>query len=220
MGAVLGCFIVEIIFFTVFFVSSRIKYNRRFSQKYDLRNMFPYELNYESKFQDNFIGNITFILMVLSHVGVFVFSMDTLIQSTLAFNLVAALLTSITTLLILFVPLKLLKTHLICTTLFIISTFLSFASIGYTTLNFSSLLNYNYLIILAIISFAFALVVFGIIMNPKLTMWAKAEKLEVDGQVVYKRPKYIVLAFSEWLCILLNLAAGLLQTILFLIIYM
>ena len=122
MGAVLGCFIVEIVFFAAFFVFSRIKYNQRFSQKYDLRNMFPYELNYESKFQDNFIGNTTFILMVLSHVGVFAFSMNTLIQSTLAFNLVTSLLVSITTLLILFVPLKLLKTHLICTFLCIISS--------------------------------------------------------------------------------------------------
>ena len=218
MGLVLGFFLLETLFFLGFLGLSILKYKERFNLKYDLRNTFPYEFNYEATIKDNLFGNILFVLMAVSNVLVYAFSMDVPFQSTLLFNLVSAIINSITLMLVLFVPLKLLKTHLLCTTLFIISTFLSFASIGFTALNFHSMLNYNYFIVLAIVAFVFALFVFGIIMNPKLTTWAKAEKVEVDGQVVYKRPKYIVLAFSEWLCISLTLVSSCLQMILFLLI--
>ncbi|MBR2507495.1 MAG: hypothetical protein IKB70_11555 [Bacilli bacterium] len=215
MGPVLGFFLLEILFFVGFLAFSIIRYKQRFNMRYDLRNTFPYELNFESKFSDNLFGNVLFLMMVLSNLMIYVFSMNVQIQSTLLFNLVSAIINSISLVLVLFVPLKLLKTHLAGTTVFIISTFLNFASIGFTSLNFYSILNYNHFVVLAIISFVFAIFVFLIIMNPKLTTWANAEKVEVDGQVTYKRPKYIVLAFSEWLCIILTLVSATLQFILF-----
>lgn len=214
MGLVIGLFLAEIVFFLGFLFFSKTNYNRRFKTKYDLRNTFPYELNYEATFKDNFAGNVCYVLMCIINVGIYALSMDTLVQGTLAFNLVGAIITTISLILVLFVPLKLLKTHLLCSTALIIGVFLSFAAIGYTSLDFYNILSYDIFLITCILGFAFAIFMVGLIMNPKLTTWAKAEKVEVDGQVIYKRPKYIVLAFSEWLSIILTLVAGLLQTLL------
>lgn len=214
MGLTIGFLFAEIIFFFGFLFFSRSNYNRRFKTKYDLRNMFPYELNYEATFKDNFAGNISYALMCVANVGLYISSMDTLVQGTLAFNLVGAIITTISLVLVLFVPLKLLKTHLICSTALIIGVFLSFAAIGYTSLDFYNILSYDSFIVTCILGFAFALIVVGIIMNPKLTTWAKAEKVEINGEITYRRPRYIVLAFSEWLCICLTLVSALLQTLL------
>lgn len=214
MGLTIGFFVAEVVFFFGFLFFSRANYNRRFKTKYDMRNMFPYELNYESSFKDNFAGNICYVLMCMVNVGLYVSSMDTLVQGTLAFNLIGSIITTISLLLVLLVPLKLLKTHLICSTALIIGVFLSFAAIGFTSLDFYNILSYETFLVTCISGFVFALVMVGIIMNPKLTTWANAEKVEVDGQITYRRPKYIVLAFSEWLSICLTLVAALLQTIL------
>ncbi len=53
-----------------------------------------------------------------------------------------------------------------------------------------------------------------IMVNPKLANWAKLDSsIDESGAVVEKRPKYFVLAFSEWLVILSGLILSVATTI-------
>jgi hypothetical protein len=124
------------------------------------------------------------------------------LNTKLLFNLVTSILYSIAILLVVFVPLKLLRTHLICSTFLIGASFLNFAALGFTFLDFYNLFKNNVIfVVFSIFSFVIALFYFLLVMNPKLTSWAKVEKAEQNGKTIYKRPKYFVLAFTEWLCI-------------------
>ena len=59
-------------------------------------------------------------------------------------------------------------------------------------------------LILGIASCVIAIAVLFLIVNPKLKNWAKLE-VETDGdQKTYKRGKVFILAFTEWLILLLS----------------
>ncbi len=60
-------------------------------------------------------------------------------------------------------------------------------------------------LIFAIFSFIFAGLAFIPLMNPKLSNYAKMDQvIEKDGSSHYERPKYFVMAFSEWLLFFLS----------------
>lgn len=219
MGYIIGFFVAEVVFFIAFIIFSRLNYRRRFSNVYDHRNMFPYELNYESRFSDNLVGNICFLFFVGLHLGVAILCMDSLLNEKLIFNLITTILYSVSVLLVLFVPLKLLKTHLICSTFIIGASFLSFASIGYTLLTLYEPFGKSpTFIVLSVISFVVAIFYFILVMNPKLSSWAKVDKVEQDGKTIYQRPKVFYLALCEWFGIFGLPLAGLLMSLTFILI--
>ena len=65
-------------------------------------------------------------------------------------------------------------------------------------------LNHTGSLVLGIVSGVIAIAVLFLIVNPKLKNWAK---LEVEGEgeeKTYKRGKVFILAFTEWLILLLS----------------
>lgn len=219
MGYIIGFFIAEVVFFIGFLIFSRLNYHKRFSTIYDHRNMFPYELNYESRFSDNLAGNICFLFFVGLHLSVSILCMDSILNEKFIFNLISTILYCVSVLLVLFVPLKLLKTHLMCSTFIIGASFLSFSSIGYTLLTlYKPFGEYPIFVILSILSFIIAIFYFILVMNPKLTTWAKLEKVEQNGKTIYQRPKVFYLALCEWLGIFGVPVASLLMSLTFILI--
>ena len=65
IGWLIGLASLSILFFFAYLFFSSNNYKRRFKDKYDLRNHFPYEFNYESKFFDNPLGNVSLIMSML-----------------------------------------------------------------------------------------------------------------------------------------------------------
>ena len=71
----------------------------------------------------------------------------------------------------------------------------------------------------AVIPFAIFTGLFGIgamavLINPKLSNWAKLDSsVDESGAVVERRPKYFVLAFSEWIVLFLAIACSVLSLI-------
>jgi hypothetical protein len=56
----------------------------------------------------------------------------------------------------------------------------------------------------------------SIMVNPKLANWAKLESsVDESGAIVEKRPKYFVLAFSEWLVVLTGVVSSVLAIVAF-----
>lgn len=59
---------------------------------------------------------------------------------------------------------------------------------------------------LMILEFFFAIVLVGLVINPKLSKWTELESVgNEDGSVEVRRPKPFVLAFSEWCALCIDL---------------
>ena len=209
--------IIAAVSFTIFMVFSMLNYKKRYNVTYNLRNMFPYEFNYETTFKDNLIGNI---FLVATSVGLVLFYVS-FFQSIGSYGLpiitmVAGIVASVMMPFISFVPIKMIRMHLFVDVLFFIMTFLTSASFGLIMLNEYQVFMQAKSLVMAIVNFVFALGVFAILMNPKLTHWGDLEEVEnSDGTKYYKRPKYFVLAFSEWLIMFFMIASTILGLITF-----
>lgn len=201
IGLFIGLSSASLIFFVLFLIFSIENYKKRFDLKYDLRNHFPYELNYKSRFGDNALGNICLIAaMVLS---ISSFGCCSQFVSKNALMLVPIICGSIYSLLLVFVvfaDIKYLRFHVILNVMLSGIAFLTPASIGLIGLFFFQQKESIPGLVYLIIGMLVGLFNFVLIMNPKFSfnIEMKVVKLE-NGQEQVVRPKFIVMAFSEWL---------------------
>ena len=167
---------------------------------YDLRNHFPYELNFESKFKDNLFGNVCISVSTVLSILFFIFFDETHLNGFLLFAMIAGIVNSLIILSLVFVPLKLLKAHLILVTVNIALSFLvPFSLAMAASFSYSSYKEVGQLVFI-ILPALICIFIFILIMNPKLTKWALLDKkTNPDGSVSYVRPKIFILAFTEWL---------------------
>ena len=201
IGLIIGLSCSSLILFIVFLVFSLTNYKKRFDLVYDLRNHFPYEINYKSRFNDNLIGNICLIASMVLSISSFACASYYLGHYYL---LIVAILSgslySLLNIFLFFSDIKYLKFHIFVVVLLSGLSFLTPASIGLVGLFLyqqkESIPGLVYLIIGLLIGvFSFAL-----IMNPKFSfnIQMKVVKLE-NGEEEVRRPTFIVMAFSEWL---------------------
>ena len=195
--------IVSIIFFFLF---SFTNYKVRFKSNYNIRNHFPYELNYEGEFKDNLLGNIFAILIAVGAILFYAFYDESRTNGYFLFTMIGGMINSLTVLALIFLPLKLLKAHLATVTINVIFSFLiPFALALEASIAFSKTKEAAPLIFI-IINSLICLFVFILLLNPRLTRWADMDKKEnEDGSISYLRPKYLSLAFTEWLLFFLNI---------------
>ncbi len=202
-AALLPLSIVSIIFFSLFIFTGIRSYKRRFKLNYDLRNTFPYELNYHTKFFDNIVPNIFLVLSIACSIVIYIFFDVKNLIGVNVFILISGIFLSLLSFALVFVDLKYLRTHI---ALMVFTSVFSFGlgasnAIG----NFVKWQNTQniYYIILCVICGGFALISFAVMMNPKLSLNIKMDsKIDENGKEILIRPKYIVLAFSEWLLII------------------
>ena len=199
----IGLASASLLFFFAYLFLSQANYKQRFKQKYDIRNYFPYELNYESKFVDNILGNVALVLCAAFALGLFSCSLVyKLNNGLLLISLISAVLYTILFVLINFIPLKLLKTHMVFSVLLFVTSFVTPSAIGLTAFRVFQETKSGIAIAIFIVCIVVALFNFGLVMNPKLTLNIKMEvATDEKGNEYYMRPKFIVMAFSEWLAI-------------------
>ena len=208
-----------LICFGAFILSSFSAYKNRFNVKYNPLNMFPYELNFEATFKDNFLGNL--FLFFISILGI-VFYSFTIKGSTSGFTIIlviGGIISSLATSFIALTPLKLLKTHLLVTVIYFVSVFVSIVGNALIAFDYhSTFYTDTTSLIMMITCIVFASIYLIIVFNPKMTLFAKLEKVEnSDGTFYYQRPKFFVLAYTEWLTIifyLINIVLTLINVIL------
>lgn len=201
----LSLMLAGFVFFGAFLISSILNYKSRFNLPYSLRNTFPYELNYRGKFKDNISGNVSLIISTLCLATFFAVFMKHYNNGFYIATLISGALISIASLLLVFVPLTLLKFHLALDLIMFVFTMFANGILA-TGVFFSYYETPNILFLISgIIASIFTVIIFILIMNPKLSRWANlAPEPNKDGSVSYKRPKYFVLAFSEWTLIILT----------------
>ena len=197
--------LVGLIFLTFigFIVISFNNYKRRFNVKYNPLNMFPYELNFDASFKDNFFGNLFLIFTSLISIVFYVLIIKSSTNGFIILLAVSGFLMSILFSIIPLLPLTYLKTHLIIDVLFFISVLVSILSNALIALRYyQTWLNSenNPSLVLMIIYFAFGGIYLLFLFNPKISLWAKMEKVDnSDGSSYYKRPKLFPLAYTEWI---------------------
>ena len=218
-GYVIGLFFASIIFFFSFFIFSKMHYQHKYKIKYDIRNMFPYEHNFKSGFFDNALGNMCFVFFGLTTVSFYILALQegfVIRQTYILF--IAAILHLLASILVVFIPLERIKLHLFISLFSIVFSFPLFGAVAFIALkeyqDFRSIVD----LVIGIIAIILCIAYFFISMNPNLNKQINYETVKnEDGTVTYKRPKYITLAFTEWLSIFATILSSFLVLLFYLI---
>ena len=195
----------SILLFISYIFLSTFNYKKRFENKYDLRNCFPYEFNFESKFADNLLGNVALVASMFISMGLFALGLafyqnnGYILAATIAGIIYSVLVLGIN-----FTPLKLLRVHFIVMVILFVGAFFTPMALGLTSFSLYQLNKQPYPLVLMILCFVVGLLMFVLIMNPKLSFNIKM-KVAVDekGNERYIRPDFISVAFTEWIMVLL-----------------
>ena len=195
LGFLLACLFL----FICFVLASRVNYKNRFKLNYSLRQHFPYELNYQGKYKDNIYGNLLYAVFFICSVLFLVFFDQNHNSGYLIFALVAGgiLLLSLTSLI--YISFDHLRLHMIMVAIsFIFSLSFSFSIVLASYYKYKEVSSPS-AIVSMIMGIVAVLAVVILLLNPRLAHWADMDKeTKEDGTVVMKRPKWFVLAYSEW----------------------
>lgn len=201
IGWFIGLASAFIIFFIAYFIFSRQNYKRRFGTDYDLRNHFPYEFNFEAPFSLNILGNVFLILACAVSIGFFALtSAEIKNNGFIIYSLITGVLYSIAIGVVNFIPLKTIKTHLLFSVILYGVAFATPCAIGLGAFNVYQGSKSVFALVTFIISMVVGLFHFVLIMNPKVSLNIKMQAaIDEKGNEIYIRPKYIMMAFTEWL---------------------
>ncbi len=200
----LGILIISIVFFSLLFVASSLLYRRRMKITYSIKNMFPFEFTYKADFKENFYTYLFLLLFVFASIGFFATFDRTYSNGYHIFVLIAGSICSLLIIAMFMVPLTRLRLHTILAVIFFT---LNFAIAGSMFID-AWRSNQEYLtplkIVCLVIGGMILLTQFVSIINPRMTLNFKAEeKVNENGEKIMVRPKWVVLAFTEWLNIIL-----------------
>ena len=200
----LGLFGASIFFFLIFFIFGNRSYNRRFNATYNVRNFFPYEIGYGVKFLDNIGVNAALILSMFSSLALFIFygyGFDTF-ESPKIVTILAGIILTISIFFIFFADLKYIRFHVFMFVVTAIASFLLPCGIGILGYVNYQRTGHVYPIILAAFAFIYAIFIFASLMNPRLNLQLNMKKaVDKNGKEILVRPKFFVMAFTEWLYI-------------------
>ncbi len=194
-----------LLFITFLYFSSRA-HSDESNEKYSFLNMFPSEL-FNSSNRNLLYPKILYIISRVFLLSTFV------ILSVLVYDSAFVILISGIGIINLIIEFAMFydkvnnsKNLILVSVLFFILS-ICFDCI-FIIYNFN-LLEFDFIKRTVVISITSLLLIVKLIVmfSPKIAHWANLEKKVVDEQVVYVRPKYFVLAYSQWVFIFLNLIA-------------
>ena len=201
IGWLIGTSSSSILMFVCFMIFSIINYKKRFQLEYDLRNHFPYELNYDGKYKDNLFGNICLTLSMLFSLAFFSLTSGFFVKNAvLIFCLIAGAIYSAIVFFLPFVNLKRIYIHVVTAVMLSCFAFLTPASVGLVAFQQFQIEKSIFCLVIFIISVIFGLFNFVLIMNPKFSFNIQMKKVKLEtGEEKIERPKIIVIALSEWI---------------------
>ena len=206
MVIAIATFTVTVIFLAILLIVGPLLYKRKSEEDFDLRNYFPFELINHSEFKDNFYTHLILVLFILTSCGFYATFDINYTGGYLLFVMIGGILSSLAIFALFYVPLLRLRSHIIVATLAFTlrlatsgAIFIASWRINQSGMSWASITS----IVLSSIVLFIAL---GLIFNPKLTLNFRAvEAVKENGEKEYLRPKYVVLALSEWILIFLNI---------------
>ena len=199
--------LISIFLLIIFLFLSLLRYQNTFHLKFDMRNMFPFEVNFKQDKSRLILTNILLILSTLMGIAFYILFSSTHSGIHILILVAGIMAISCNTLLV-FINTTFLRSHLLLMIFAYVSNFALAAGIFYNAYKINSDIllypdtNQNLIIVSMVIAIISGLLVFVLLMNPKLSLNTNAKiKEDVNGNKIYERPKFIVMAFSEWLLI-------------------
>jgi hypothetical protein len=198
---------LTLMFFVYGYLVAKAFYYRKHQEKYVMRRMFPYELNYPDSFSNNKFGNIFFILSWLGTIALYLFNFFFRQQVGLVIGIASfsmAIILVALAIVLLLVPLNYLRVHMIASSLFLV---LSIALPAFNCLSayqaFERAIG-NLDVFLSIFALVVAaiqvLVMLVCVLNPRATYQIYLQKeVTPEGKEILKRPNTIPLALNEWI---------------------
>jgi len=201
---------VALLFLGVFLVFSLVSYFDQNKKKYDFRNCFPYEINNYTITRDNVFGRIALIVSAVAIIFFYVtypMELKGYHLGLAVFVAVLGVVGAVAMLLIIFVPFLNLKLHLATDVVLFASTFMLNIGIAFLALwelRDNTVTAVNILKTIAgVIALILSIFLIILVMNSKMKDWTKLEEhASEDGTVTYDRPRWFVLAYTEWIYIL------------------
>lgn len=224
MGLWIATFVVLLFAFLGILIFGFSNYQETFKTKFSILNMFPYELSYHNQgmmivFYRFFLYlyaafSIAPALLMISKYYHFPGYVSYLIMIGILF-----VISAISFLTLHIIQAKYVRLHTLVATAYFAVSALAAGAVSIILLNLyisNNRVDFKFLLIgilEAMLGFATLL----IMLNPRLRNWANMNaKTEEDGTVVIVRPRFFILAFSEWLVIFINLATQMLLLIAYL----
>ena len=202
----ISAFAFSVVIFGLLITVSFLLYKKRNDVDFDIKNSFPFELNYHSEFKENFYTHILLALYTSICCGFYATLFSKNVNGYFLFILIGGILSSLVIYSLFYIPLLRLKLHIavdaIC---FALKLAISGAIIilSYRLIKDNmSWANVTSLVIGSISTLA----IVALMINPRLTLdFRSMEVVKENGEKEYVRPKYVVLALSEWLLIFVNI---------------
>ena len=212
-----GLLIPSLLFLCLGAVFASALYRKKRARRYDIRSEFPFEL-VEGGDPSLRISRICFILWgILDAAVAFYLLWSTerhsfLLSMSVIFAIImvarnAALIA------LFYIPAYRFKPHFFA---FVLSGGLTAFGAAISVIICANFYSYvgNAVIPFAIFTGLFGIGAMAVLINPKLSNWAKLDSsVDESGAVVERRPKYFVLAFSEWIVLFLAIACSVLSLI-------
>lgn len=199
-----GSLIIAIMAMAFTLIFALNSYRMKQKRDYSFRNEFPFELTQGvgSAFIRYMHVLVLFFAIMLVFFGFYLIEYPLAHFSGLIF-LVSWSLTAFLIYLVFIVKFTSVKRHLIVSSLFFLLTVLNGLMFGlYLQYSPVYMQEKAYTIISYILS-AFALL---LALNPKLSRWSYMDKIEQqDGTIIMLRPRYFILALTEWSLIAINI---------------
>ena len=196
-----GYLVLVVIYLVVLAVTVIVgasNYNSLSSSKYSFLNCFPFEMNDKPRMRFNFLFRCLLALLAAAYAVPVIFMLKDndifLIRSVMILGIFLAL----SMISIFLIDLRYYKTHCVAAIFFFILSVAFNGFVGYTILIFPQYRLYK---IFPFIMFALSLLIIGLVLNPKLKQWMR---LAVDENGNLQRPRISLLAFTEWLVILID----------------
>lgn len=176
------------------------------SKGFSIKNEFPSELYFKNKnktvisiFYYLFIGtSLALSLLFQNHISTL--ELDSTVRFLAIFSSILFSVGLITSGLEIFIPPFFVKPHTILYLLNHCVFFLSAMIYGFINLICNNVFGEPKYLILAILGFVLAVSYIFLTLDPRVLTWTKLDKEKTTSdEIVYVRPKFISLAFYEWL---------------------
>jgi hypothetical protein len=219
-------FSLLIVAFILFFMLNFTFFKNVHHLSFNLKNMFPYELNnYNSRRNPYFLPLLIICLaLTVASFSPLIYHLtyseiDTAFTWFVFVIALAFTLAQTSFVLLCLIPAVHIKPHAIISTIFFSLSLLSSAVLAVAFYNLYVINQENYYIVFMVLAICIAVFDAILIVNPKLKYWANLERnVDKDGTITYVRPKIFVLALSEWLIFISNIGVAILLLVIGLII--
>ena len=193
---------VSVVFLIFGLFASFKRYKLKFKNSLNMKNYFPFEINFRQGFKENIIGNIFILLSGACLLTFFILFDSKHTDGYLTFNMIGGAIAIISGITLFFLATVFLKTHILFMVILSAFAFLLPSSLLIDSLRlFQQNPDVLYIIVM-VLSGIIVLGVFALLINPKLSFRMKPVEMKTpDGKSYLARPKFIWIAFTEWLLI-------------------